>query len=93
MACLGLGNGVGGFFGLDGGASGLFFGSGDALVFGCFTSSSAGFELINATFYVKNAFFTGEERVRRAGNVYLNEWVFVTVFPLGSFGSINRGTG
>jgi hypothetical protein len=47
--------------------------------FGCLLT---GCESVDTTFGVDDFLFTRKERVRRATDVYLDEWVFVAVFPL-----------
>lgn len=74
-----------GFFDLGGGALGGLFGGRSALVFAGGTGGGAGFKLIYAAFDVQDALFAGKEGVRGAGDVDLNQRVFVAVFPLGGF--------
>ena len=48
-------------------------------------------ELVNTTRRIHELRFTGVERVRFVADFHLNQWVFVSVFPLdGFFGRSSR---
>jgi len=83
---------------------GLFdFISGLTLFFGLFVGAGliggflAGAELVDASFDVEQLLLTGEERVRRAGNMHFDDRVFVAIIPLGglvgSDGGARQNTG
>ena len=51
------------------------------LFFASFSGCGTGLKAIDTAFGVDDLFFTGKERVRSAADVYLDQWVFVAVFP------------
>lgn len=82
------------FFGFSGGfflaAGGGFLSLAGKGGFALFGSGEAGFEAVDAAFGVDDLFFTGEERVAGAADVYFDEWILVAVFPFDGVISSSR---